>query len=35
MGEELGFLGCVLLIAAYVLLMWRLLQIAGKARSDF
>ena len=35
MGEELGFLGCVLLIAAYGLLMWRLLQIAGKARSDF
>jgi rod shape determining protein RodA len=35
MGEELGFLGCFLLIAAYGLLMWRLLQIAGKARSDF
>jgi rod shape determining protein RodA len=34
-GEELGFLGCVLVIAAYGLLMWRLLQIAGKARSDF
>jgi len=35
MGEETGFLGSVLLIAAYGLLLWRLLQIAGKARTDF
>ena len=35
MGEELGFLGCVLVIAAYALLMWRLLQIARQAQTDF
>ena len=35
MGEETGFIGCVLLIAAYGLLLWRLLQIAGRARTDF
>ena len=35
MGEETGFLGSVLLIGAYVLLLYRLLHIAGQARSDF
>lgn len=35
MGEETGFVGSTLLIAAYVLLLHRLLQIAGKARTDF
>lgn len=35
LGEETGFLGCVLVILAFALLMWRLLQIAGQARSDF
>ncbi|KMM16507.1 rod shape-determining protein RodA [Synechococcus sp. GFB01] len=35
LGEETGFLGSVLLIVGYVLLLHRLLQIAGRARSDF
>ncbi|NDC15029.1 MAG: rod shape-determining protein RodA [Synechococcaceae bacterium WB9_2_170] len=35
MGEETGFLGSTLLIVAYVVLLYRLLQIAGQARSDF
>lgn len=35
MGEETGFLGSVLLIGAYVLLIRRLLEIAKLARSDF
>jgi rod shape determining protein RodA len=34
LGEELGFVGSVLVVAAYGLLMARLLQIAGRARSD-
>ena len=35
MGEETGFVGSLLLIVAYVVLLHRLLQIAGRARSDF
>ena len=35
LGEEAGFVGCVLLLVAYGLLAWKLLQIAGRARSDF
>ncbi|MCP9776004.1 rod shape-determining protein RodA [Cyanobium sp. WAJ14-Wanaka] len=35
LGEEMGFLGCLLVICAYGLLMWRLLVIARQARSDF
>ncbi len=35
LGEETGFLGSVLVVAGFVLLMWRLLQIAGRARSDY
>ena len=35
MGEETGFLGSTLLVVAYVVLLYRLLQIAGQARSDF
>ena len=35
MGEETGFVGSTLLIVAYVVLLYRLLQIAGQARSDF
>ena len=35
MGEETGFIGSVLLVVAYVVLLHRLLQIAGKASSDF
>ena len=35
MGEETGFVGSVLLIVAYVVLLHRLLQIAGRARTDF
>ncbi len=34
LGEETGFLGSVLVVLGFVLLMWRLLQIAGRARSD-
>jgi rod shape determining protein RodA len=33
-GEELGFLGSVLMVAAYALLCWRLIQIAVHARTD-
>ncbi|MEB3172222.1 MAG: rod shape-determining protein RodA, partial [Synechococcaceae cyanobacterium] len=34
LGEELGFVGSVLVVAAFALLMARLLQIAGRAGSD-
>lgn len=34
LGEETGFLGSVLVVAAFALLMARLLQIASRARSD-
>ena len=34
LGEETGFLGSVLVVAGFVALMWRLLQIAGRARTD-
>ena len=32
-GEEFGFLGAVALIALYVLVIWRMLRIAGRAKS--
>jgi len=35
LGEETGFIGSMLVVIGFVALMWRLLQIAGKARSDF
>ncbi len=35
LGEETGFLGSVLVVAGFALLMARLLQIAGRARSDY
>ncbi|QVL52495.1 MAG: rod shape-determining protein RodA [Cyanobium sp. M30B3] len=35
LGEETGFIGSVLVVVGFVLLMWRLLQIAAQARSDF
>jgi rod shape determining protein RodA len=35
MGEETGFIGSVRVVVAYVVLLHRLLQIAGKASSDF
>ncbi|WP_369803080.1 rod shape-determining protein RodA [Synechococcus sp. MW101C3] len=35
LGEELGFVGAMLLLLGFGVLMWRLLQIAGKARTDF
>ena len=35
LGEETGFLGSILVVIGFVVLMWRLLQIAGKARTDF
>ncbi|MEB3296987.1 MAG: rod shape-determining protein RodA [Cyanobacteriota bacterium] len=34
LGEETGFLGSVLVVAGFVALMGRLLQIAGRARTD-
>jgi rod shape determining protein RodA len=34
LGEEMGFAGSVLAVVGFVLWIWRLLQIAGKARSD-
>ena len=34
LGEELGFVGCTLIVAAYLLLCWRLLRIALHARTD-
>ena len=33
-GEEMGFLGSALMVAAYALLCWRLIQIAVHARTD-
>ena len=33
-GEEMGFLGSALMVAAYALLCWRLIQIATHARTD-
>ncbi|MFM7086234.1 MAG: rod shape-determining protein RodA [Cyanobium sp.] len=33
-GEELGFLGSLLVVAAFALFSWRLLQIASRATSD-
>ena len=33
-GEEMGFIGSVLIVAAFALLAWRLLQIASRARTD-
>jgi len=33
-GEELGFVGSTLVVAAFALLAWRLLQIASRAASD-
>ena len=35
LGEELGFVGTILVVLGFALLMGRLLQIAGKARTDF
>ena len=35
LGEETGFLGCVIVLVGYLLLAWRFLQIAGEARTDF
>ena len=35
MGEETGFVGCMLLLLLYGALSWKLLQIAGRARTDF
>ena len=35
LGEEAGFVGCVVVLVAYLVWAWRLLQIAGQARSDF
>jgi rod shape determining protein RodA len=34
LGEEMGFVGCTLIVAAYLLLCWRLLRIALQARTD-
>ncbi len=35
LGEETGFIGTMLLVVGYALLCWKLLQIAGRARTDF
>lgn len=35
LGEETGFIGSTLVVVGFVLLMWRLLQIAGRARTDY
>jgi rod shape determining protein RodA len=35
LGEETGFIGSMLVVIGFAALMWRLLQIAGKARTDF
>ncbi len=35
LGEETGFLGSMLVVVGFVVLMWRLLQIAGRARTDY
>lgn len=34
-GEEFGFLGAIVLLGLYVLVLWRLLRIAARARSLF
>jgi rod shape determining protein RodA len=34
LGEETGFFGSTLVVLAFLLLCWRLLQIAGRARTD-
>jgi rod shape determining protein RodA len=34
LGEETGFIGSLLVVAAFVAWIWHLLQIAGRARSD-
>ncbi|MEB3334164.1 MAG: rod shape-determining protein RodA [Cyanobacteriota bacterium] len=34
LGEETGFIGCTLVVGAYLLLAWRLLTIARQARTD-
>ncbi|MBC8169912.1 MAG: rod shape-determining protein RodA [Synechococcus sp.] len=35
LGEETGFLGTILVVVGFALLMGRLLQVAGQSRSDF
>jgi rod shape determining protein RodA len=35
LGEEMGFIGTILVVLGFALLMGRLLQVAGKARTDF
>ncbi|MAR52923.1 MAG: rod shape-determining protein RodA [Propionibacteriaceae bacterium] len=35
LGEEAGFLGTILVVVGFALLMGRLLQVAGQSRSDF
>jgi rod shape determining protein RodA len=35
LGEETGFIGSMLVVLGFVVLMWRLLQIAGRARTDY
>ena len=35
LGEETGFIGCILVVVGFTLLMARLLQVARHARSDF
>jgi rod shape determining protein RodA len=35
LGEETGFFGSMLLVIGFVVLCWKLLQIAGRARTDF
>ena len=35
LGEETGFIGCILVVLGFALLMARLLQVARHARSDF
>lgn len=35
LGEEMGFLGCLLVVLGFTLLMGRLLQVARQARTDF
>ena len=35
LGEEMGFMGTILVVVGFALLMGRLLQVAGRARTDF
>jgi rod shape determining protein RodA len=35
LGEETGFIGSMLVVLGFVAWIWRLLQIAGKARTDY